>query len=202
MDEPDHRCRASRRCAARSGTEAAAVVKPGLCPSCVAQAQADRDALPALRQAVHVFVGIKPVTALTSKVSASGEPHSPINLAAETIMSDIDDVLSRVGNYLVRDLVSQPPERFKTWRRGVEQIVYWDGVDLALQVRAVHARAVKLLGFEQQWQRRAAPCWSCDLPTLGQLTGSGTVECSSCGVRKTLADYETYCLELVRGKNV
>lgn len=146
-----------------------------------------------------MFIGIKPVTVYESKVSATKEPASPLNLVAETLMTDIDEVLSRVGNYLVRDLVSHPSKRFKTWRGECEQIVYWDGVSLSMQVRTVHDRAVKLLGFEQQWQRRSAPCWACRLPCLGQLTGSETIECSNCGARKTEHDYQLYCLEMARG---
>lgn len=196
---PNHRCRSGRWCVARSGQQSAAVAKRGtICTACVASIQAARDRLVALQDAVRIFIGIKPVTALTSKVSATKEPHSPLNLAAEAVVSEIDAVLSRVGNYLIRDLVSQPSAKFKTWRGDVEQLVYWDGVDLALQVRAVHARAVKLLGFEPQWQRRAAPCWNCELPCLGQFTGSETVECSSCGARKSDTDYQNYCIELAR----
>lgn len=197
----DHRCRSAKRCVARSGEDAAATAKPDtLCPQCIDVIQASRDKLVDVQDAVRVFVGIKPVTVSESKVFASKEPQSPLNLAAETLVSDIDEVLSRVGSYLIRDLVSQPAERFKVWRGEYEQIVFWDGPALALQVRSVYDRAIKLLGFERQWQRRSAPCWECDLPTLGQFTGSGTVECSNCGARKTDTDYQTYCLEkAVRG---
>jgi hypothetical protein len=147
---------------------------------------------------VRVFIGIKPVTAQTSKIKGTKEPASPLNLAAETLVGDIDDVLSRVGNYLVRDLVSQPAARFKVWQGDVEQVIYWDGVTLALQIGTVYRRAMKLLGFEAQWQRRSAPCWSCELPCLGQFTGSDTIECSNCGDRKTGADYQSYCLDIFR----
>lgn len=200
-DQLSHRCRAGRWCSARSGKLAAATAKPDtLCQSCIASIQAARDKLGAVQDAVRLFVGIKPVTAMTSKVAATKEPQSPINLAAETVVTDIDEVLSRVGNYLIRDLVSQPSQRFKAWRRDAEQLIYWDGVDLALQVRAVYTRAVNLLGFEPQWQRRSAPCWGCRLPCLGQLIGSETVECSNCGERKTVTDYQEYCIEMARGK--
>lgn len=186
---------------ARSGTEPAATAKPDtLCPSCINRIQSERDKLSATRDAVIVLVGVKPVTAQASKVSGSREPQSPLNLAAETLASDIGEVLSRVGNYLVRDLVNHPAARFKVWRHDVEQIVFFDGVDLALQISAVYGRAAKMLGFERQWVRRSAPCWGCGMPTLGQFTGSATVECSGCGVRKTDADYESYCVELIRGK--
>lgn len=197
--ERNHRCRAGRRCSARSGKVAAATVKPNtLCQTCIASIQAARDRLVSVQDAVRIFVGIKPSTAQTSKVSATKEPQSPLNLAAETIVTDIDEVLSRVGNYLIRDLVSQPHSRFKAWRGNAEQIVFWDGVDLALQVRSVHARAVGLLGFDPQWERRTAPCWSCRLPCLGQFIGSETVECSNCGERKTAADYQNYCVEMLK----
>lgn len=197
----DHRCRAGKLCAARSGTDPAATTRPDtLCAACVNLIQSQRDQLLGYRKAVAVMVGIKPVTAQASKVSGSREPQSPLNLAAETLATDIDEVLSRVRNYLVRDLVSRPPEQFKAWRHDVEQIVLWDGVDLALQIAAVHGRAAKMLGFERQWVGRTAPCWGCGMPTLGQFTGSSTVECSGCGARKTDVDYESYCVELIRGK--
>lgn len=197
-----HRCRSGpRRCVARSGKSAAATAKPDtLCPACIAAIQSDRDTMHATQDAVRLFVAIKPVTAQSSKVKATKSPAAPINLAAETIITDMDEVLSRVGNLLIRDLVTQPSTRFKSWINGVEQLVFWDGVDLALQVRSVCGRAVKLLGFEPQWQRRSAPCWSCGVPALGQFTGSVTVECSACGERKTDTDYESYCIELARGK--
>lgn len=192
----EHRCRSGKRCLARSGDEPAITAKPDtLCPQCIDAIQAARDKLPAAQDAVRLFVGIKPVSVSESKVSASKEPQSPLNLAAETLVTDIDEVLSRIGSYLVRDLVSQPAAKFKVWRGDCEQIVFWDGVALALQVRTVFERAEKLLGFERQWQRRSAPCWECDLPCLGQFTGSETIECSNCGVRKSDADYQTYCLE-------
>lgn len=199
----DHRCRSGRRCVARSGKDAAATAKPDtLCAACIAAIQQDRDALPHLQEAVKVFVGIKPVTAMVSKVSSTPTPSSPLNLSAESLVADIGEVLSRVGEYLVRDLVSQPAARFKWWRYGAEQLVYWDGVDLALQVRSVHARAVKLLGFEREWVRKkGVPCWSCEQAALGQWDGSETVECSDCGVRKPDADYKNYCIELLaKGK--
>jgi len=186
---------------ARSGDEPAATVKPEtICQGCVDSVQSARDSLIATQEAVRVFVGIKPVTAQTSKISATREPSSPLNLAAETLVTDIDEVLSRVGNYLIRDLISRPATKFKVWRRDCEQIVFLDGVTLALQVRSVHDRALKLLGFEKLWQRRSAPCWACQMPCLGQFTGSGTVECSSCGERKTDTDYQAYCLDMFRGK--
>jgi hypothetical protein len=197
----DHRCRANKRCVARSGEVAAATVKPStLCAPCIASLQESRDRLVAVQDAVRVFVGIKPVTAQTSKIAATKEPASPLNLAAETLVGDIDDVLCRVGNYLVRDLVSQPAARFKVWQGDCEQIVYWDGVTLALQIGTVYRRGMRLLGFEAQWQRRSAPCWSCNLPCLGQFSGSDTIECSNCGERKTGTDYQTYCLDIFRGK--
>ena len=197
----DHRCRAGKRCSARSGDDPAATAKPDtLCQSCIEWLQQCRDRLVASQEAVRVFVGIKPVSAQTSKISATKEPASPLNLGAETLVTDIDEVLSRVGNYLVRDLISHPAKKFKAWRGDCEQIVFWDGVSLALQIGSVYRRAMKLIGFEQQWQRRSAPCWSCNLPCLGQFTGSETIECSNCGERKTYSDYQSYCLDIFRGK--
>lgn len=201
VDSDNHRCRAGKKCSARSDKVAAATAKPRtLCSACIESIQSCRDNLAAIREAVVLFVAIKPVTAQLSKVSATKEPQSPLNLAAESLVAEIDEVLSRVGSYLIRDLVSQPARRFKAWRRDVEQLVYWDGVDLALQVRSVHARADRLLGFGPQWQRRSAPCWSCQLTCLGQMIGSGTIECSNCGARKTTDDYQQYCIEMARGK--
>lgn len=202
MPDDVHRCRAGKKCSARSGKDPAITAKPDtLCPSCIDAIQGCRDKLENLQEAVRIFIGIKPVTVSESKVSLSKEPQSPLNLAAETLVGDIDDVLSRVGHYLVRDLVAHPSTRFKVWRGDCEQLVYWDGADLALQIKRIHDRAISLLGFERQWQRRTAPCWECRLPCLGQFLGSATVECSNCGVRKSDTDYQTYCLEqAVKGK--
>lgn len=198
----DHRCRSGKRCVARSGTDPAATTKPDtLCPACIDQIQGLRDKLGDWQAAVTLFIGIKPVTVSESKIAASKEPASPLNLAAETLVGDIGEVLSRCGSLLVRDLVHQPAQRFKVWRNDVEQITYFDGVDLALQIRSVSDRAVKLLGFSPQWERRSAPCWECGVRALGQLVGSGTVECSACGARQPDDDYWKYCLELVmKGK--
>lgn len=201
VDALDHRCRSGKRCVARSGEDAAATAKPHtLCPSCIDSLQKCRDQLIAAQDAVRILVGMKPVTAQTSKISATKEPATPLNLAAETLVTDIDEVLSRVGNYLVRDLVSQPEKKFKAWRGDYEQLVFWDGVSLALQIGTVYRRAMKLIGFEAQWQRRLAPCWSCKFPCLGQFTGSETIECSNCGERKTDEEYQSYCLDIFRGK--
>lgn len=198
--QDSHRCRAGRRCSARSGKAAAATTKPRtLCAACISAIQEARDRLPRVRDAVAVFVGIKPTVPVVSKVAQSREPSSPLNLAAEEIVSDIDAVLSRCGGYLVRDLVSQPSTRFKVWRGGVEQVVYWDGVDVALQIGSVDRRAAKLLGFGQEWKRRALPCRKCGVSALGQLTGSETVECSHCGDRMTDADYQELCIHLSKG---
>lgn len=199
MPDEVHRCRAGRRCAARSGRLAAITAKPDtLCPHCISTIQGFRDKLRDVQDAVRVFIGIKPVSASESKVAASKEPQSPLNLRAEAMVAEIDEVLSRVGNYLVRDLVTQPAQKFKFWRGNYEQVTYWDGVALALQIRDVHTRAMSLLGLEPQWQRRSAPCWECELPCLGQFVGSETVECSSCGARKTISDYHNHCIELIQ----
>lgn len=198
----EHRCRSGRLCAARSKEKGAVTTKPDtICAACITAIQKARDKLPELREAVTIFVGIKPVTAQSSKVSATKEPASPLNLAAESLVTDIDEVLSRVGNYLIRDLVNRPAEKFKAWLGGVEQLVFWDGVDLAFQVRRVHSRAVTLVGLEPQWLRRHAPCWNCKLSCLGQFAGSTTVECSGCGARKTDEDYDAYCVQLAKGEN-
>lgn len=199
----EHRCRSGKTCVARSSDGAAQTVKPKtLCPMCVEAVQSQRDALPQLREGIRVCVGIKPVTAMVSKVSSTPLPACPINLAADSLLNSIDETLARVGSTLIRDLVQQPPQRHRFWRGDVEQQAWLDGVDLALQIRRVHQRATKMLGLEAQWQRRHAPCWGCGLPTLGQLSGSGTVECSSCGDRKTDSDYDKYCAELVAERKV
>lgn len=180
----------------------AATTKPNvLCPACIEAIQYRRNRLPSVQEAVRLFIGIKPVSAQQSKVAASGEPQSPLNLAAETLVTDIDEVLSRVGNYLIRDLVAQPAQRFKVWRGDCEQIVYWDGVDLALQIDATYRRAFKLLGLEPQWQRRTAPCRVCGLPCLGQFTGSTTIQCSNCGDQLIDSDYQEYCRNIAKGRN-
>lgn len=201
-DEPDdHRCRSGRWCVARSGRDPAVTSKPDtLCHQCVDDIQRLRDRIPALVDALKIFVGITPVSARLSKVSGSKEPSSPLNLAAESLLSDIGEVVSRCGNYLIRDLVSRPAERFTVWRGDVEQQTFFDGVALALQVRSVCRRAEKLVGFDEVWQRRHAVCPSCGMPCLGQFSGSEVVQCSGCGHAMTDRDYQDYCVGLMKGR--
>lgn len=201
MSDAGHRCRSAKRCVNRTADGSAITVKQNtLCPACVKQIQAQADELPALRDAVRVFIGIRPKTAMESRVSGTQEPSSPINLSAETLIGDIDDVLSWVGGVLIRDLVTQAESEFLVWVGEVQQRVLWDGVARALKVGKVWARAHHLLGFERQWERRHAPCGECGMPCMGTFVGSGTVHCTNCGVSIAQDKYEAICVAKLKGE--
>lgn len=200
MLDDDHRCRSGKQCVNRTPEAAAATTKPDtLCPACIGEIQDCRDRLGAATDALKLFIGIK-VQGVGVKVSASKTPPAPINIAAHDLITEIDVLMFRVGNLLVRDLIKQPLTKVKYWSAEFEQLRVWDGVDWALQIRHLYRRALALTGFERSWQRRHAPCKDCSLPCLGQMSGSEVVQCSNCGTCMSDVEYQNYCVELVKGK--
>ena len=200
MLDDDHRCRSGKQCVNRTPEAAAATTKPDtLCPACIGEIQDCRDRLGGATDALKLFIGIK-VQGVGVKVSASKTPPAPINIAAHDLITEIDVLMFRVGNLLVRDLIKQPLTKVKYWSAEFEQLRVWDGVDWALQIRHLYRRALALTGFERSWQRRHAPCRDCSLPCLGQMSGSEVVQCSNCGTCMSDVEYQNYCVELVKGK--
>lgn len=135
-----------------------------------------------------------------SKVKASREPTCPLNTRVDELLGFIEDALDRVDGLRIADLIQQPAMKFILWVGDRRREVFLDGCDRALEVRRVHARANKVLGFDKILHRRAAPCPACSLPTLANYVGEGTVFCTeeTCGYATDLDSYDELCAELTK----
>jgi hypothetical protein len=199
MTTLEHRCRSNDRCASRTPDGAAITSKPDtLCNGCAKKLQGQLEQLPALREALRAFLGSSPVTTHGSRVHSTPEPSAPINLRALDLMDELEDVVFRVGGPKVRvaDLIRRPAEKFVVWRGGRPRDTYLDGVDRALAVGKAWRKADQVIGLSRTWERRAAPCPRCGLPTLGGWAGESTIHCtnSSCGTAFTRLEYENLCI--------
>lgn len=192
-----HKCRSGKHCVGRSETGSAATIKQNtVCRGCADDIQRRRDELPHLARVLQSFRGRMPQTALQSKVSRSATPQCPLNLEVISVLGYIEDIISKAGNYRVRDLIARGPEKFEMWVNGRRTEQYQDGCDLALTIRKVHSKAEGMAGLAPAYEKRRAPCPRCSLPTLGGLVGSGTVVCSNgdCGWVGTDDMYQAHCL--------
>ncbi|SIM48992.1 Uncharacterised protein [Mycobacteroides abscessus subsp. abscessus] len=192
----EHSCLSRKQCVSRTSTGPAITAKPDtLCTGCIRDIQRCLDELPTYRDALRVFLGSSPKTALQSKVSMTAEPSTPYNVKVADLIDSIDEVVSVAGGYgaLVRDLVQRPADKFLD---AAFKVVYLTGVQRALDIRRVHSKADAVVGLGKVWERRKAPCPECDLPTLGTWVGSGTIYCtnSECATTLTQSDYEGYCV--------
>ena len=197
----DDRCRSGKRCAAHTADGPAVTVKHHtLCAQCVVDIQHRYDQLPDVALALKCFKGGSMKVAYESKVSATKVPAVPLNLTVVVLLDDIDELDSFVNGYRIQDLIMQPAQEFHDWINGVEQRVFYDGVDRALRVRRVHHRVSDAVGLAPVWQRRAAPCPDCLLPTLGQWGGANVVQCGNidCGMSMPMDEYERLCIERSR----
>ncbi|MBO0676884.1 hypothetical protein JRC04_05365 [Mycolicibacterium sp. S2-37] len=125
-----------------------------------------------------------------AKVSSSTEPPPPLNVHVLDLIDEIGAVLAEVGGYRVADLINRPAEEVDRWKGGRLRRVTRDGVDIALDASAAWKGAEAVIGFERVWERRFGKCTECDLPTLGNFSGSATVQCSSCGHAISRTEYE------------
>lgn len=167
-----------------------------LCGRCVGDLQRQHDELPHLAVALRVFLGVTPKTALQSRVKSTPEPMCPIDPRVDELLIDIADVIDRCDGLRVQDLVQQPIMKFIVWKRDSRAEKYLSGVDRALAIRLVHARANAILGFDRIRLKRHAPCPECDMPGLGQWIGEGNIDCSECEFIMSLDEYDKYCLKL------
>src|SRR6185503_3538176 len=135
-----------------------------------------------------------------SRVKSTPEPACPIDPRVDELLTDIADVIDRCDNLRVQDLIQQPIMKFIIWARDSRQEKYLSGVDRALNIRTVHARANAILGFDRIRLKRHAPCPECGLPTLGEWIGDSNIDCSDCEFVMTRDDYDKYCLELSKKK--
>lgn len=169
-----------------------------MCAACVQDLQRQLAELPHLADALHMFMGVTPKTALCSRVRSTPEPACPIDPRVDELIGDIEDVIDRTDNLRVGDLINQPAMKFIIWHKDKRSERFLYGYERALDIRRVHARANSILGFDRVWVKRHAPCPDCGLPTLGMVVGDSTVQCSDsdCGLVLSLDGYDRYCTEL------
>lgn len=195
------RCRSKYQCVMHTSDGAAVTSRDNtLCPGCIVDIQRCCVELPFLAAALRTFKGGSMKVAYESKVNATHEPAAPLDLHVIDLLGDIADVQEMVDGYEVRDLVMQGPREYLIWVRDVQQRVDLDGVDRALRVRRVHRRATNMTGLAPSRQRRKAPCPDCNMPTLGQWSGTHVVDCPECELSMSLVEYELYCVEQSRRK--
>lgn len=198
---PDERCRSGKNCGGRTTDGPAITAKNNtICAACVHDLQRQLEELPHLAQALRVFLGVTPKTALQSRVKSTPEPACPIDPRVDELLIDIADVIDRADGLRVADLIQQPAMKFIIWFRDMRRERYLDGVSRALAIRRVHTRANQILGFDRIRLKRHAPCPECGMPTLGQWIGEATVDCSDCEFLMSFDDYDLYCIDLSERK--
>ena len=193
----DPRCRSGKHCAGRTKDGPAITAKfDSICAACIQDLQRQVDELPHLAVALRAFLGVTPKTALQSRVKSTPEPACPLDPRVDELLTDIEDVIDRTDGLRVADLVQQPAMKFIVWFKDQRRETYLTGIDRALAIRRVHARANAILGFDRIWVKRHAPCPQCGLPTLGTFIGDSKIECRDCAFVMTLDEYSQYLLEL------
>jgi len=194
---PDPRCRSGKHCAGRTKDGPAITAKfDSICAACIQDIQRQLDELPHLALALRAFLGVTPKTALQSRVKSTPEPACPLDPRVDELLTDIEDVIDRTDGLRVADLVQQPAMKFIVWFKDQRRETYLTGVDRALAIRRVQARANAILGFDRIWVKRHAPCPRCGLPTLGTFIGDSNIECRDCAFVMSLDEYSQYLLEL------
>lgn len=192
----DPRCRSGKHCVRLTAEGAGLTSQPGaLCHGCVEDIQKRLNELPHLATALETMKGSWGSISYEARVGGSKDAPTPLHVGIVDLVDEIRDVVDRTGGYAVRDLVTHSAEKWIIWRNGRRQETELDGVQRALDVRRVHSKASSRVGFDKVWQRRAAACPNCQLPTLGSWSGEDLILCSSedCRASFTKTDYENYC---------
>lgn len=198
----DLRCRSGKTCVARTSDGAALTSQPTLCHGCITDIQKRLTELPHLAAALNTFKGTWGGVSYEARVTGSKEPPIPLNVGALDLIDEIGDVIDRAGGYRVIDLITLAAEDYIVWRRGERQAVDLDGVMRALDIRRVHTKAESMVGLNRVWQRRAAACPNCHLPTLGSWLGDEQILCTNgdCLSAFTRTAYEEACIEQSRNE--
>lgn len=165
-----------------------------LCDTCVRRLQEQLDELPTIRDVLYGLFLTRGGESGEAKVSSSSEPQPPFNLHTMDLVDEIDEVLDRTDSKSVEALISEPAMQFKLWRGGGWKMDYLDGVQRAMEIATVWRKADGIIGITKPWQNRLAKCPHCDTRTLGNLTGSDTIQCSVCGHCMTRDEYEHGCV--------
>ena len=193
-EELDHHCRSDKHCVARTPDGAAITTKPGtLCHGCVTKLQGQLDELPAIRDALRLYL-VRGGSSAQTKVAFSSTPATPLDVGTLDLIDEIDDVIDRTGGLSIADLIRQPEQEFILWSRGSRRAVFLDGVQRALDVSRVWRKADGVIGLTRKWQQRLGTCPRCTLRTLGNFAGEDAVTCSSCGGVMTRDEYDRITL--------
>jgi len=157
--------------------------------------QKQLEELPHLAMALKAFLGGSMKMSYTSKVKSTPEPQAPLNVAAADLIDEIGDVIDRAEDTVLA-LVQMPAEPFVVWVKGRPRDRYLDGVDRALDIGRVHRKASKVVGLHETWQRRHAPCPSCEQQSLGGFIGTNIIQCTNedCQIQMDLDEYEKWCV--------
>jgi hypothetical protein len=192
------RCRSKYRCVAHTSDGAALTTRQNtICTACIVDIQRRYDELPHLAAALKTMKGGSTKVDYESKVNASREPGTPLNLHVMALLDDIASVLRMVDGYQIRDLVMLPAREYLIWVREVEQLKELDGVDRALRVQRLHQRLTHMVGLAPVRDARAAPCPNCGENLLGQWGGTEVIDCQGCDLKMPKIDYEEWCLYLI-----
>ncbi len=196
MNNLNHHCRSGENCVARGPDEAALTAKPNtLCNPCVAQLQHQYDELPAIRDALRLYIGEMATSNHGSKVQSTPGLSTPLNVAVLDLINDIEAVLTHCGNTRVDNLIHQPSKECTVWRSGRQRTELLDGVDRALYIRSVFKRADRVIGFSRKAvTHRIHPCPKCTRQTMVSIAGTNTVNCVSCGGTTTMDEYKRIVL--------
>lgn len=166
-----------------------------LCHGCVDGIQTQLNELPHLALALATMKGTWGGVSYEARVSGSKEAPSPLHVGIVDLVDEVWNRIDDAEGYRIVDLVTRPPESWVIGGRTVTR----DGVDRALDIRHVHRRASEAVGFEKVWERRAAACPECLLPTLGGWVGDDLISCSECLAAFTKKEYENLCFAQSKG---
>jgi hypothetical protein len=171
-------------------------VKPNtLCNPCVGQLQHQYDELPVIRDALRLYIGELSTSNHGSKVKSTPAMSTPLNVAVLDLINDTEEVLTYCGNSRIDNLIHQPSKECTVWRSGRQRKEWLDGVDRALQIRAVFKRADRVIGFSREAvTHRIHPCPKCTRQTMVSIAGTNTVNCISCGGITTMDEYKRIVL--------
>ena len=158
------------------------------------------DELPKLAEALHLFLGASPKTALHSRVRNTPNPRCPLDLRVDALLGEVEDVIDRTDKLRVADLILQPKMPFIIWLNDVRKERELDGCQRALDVGRVHRKVNDVLGFDLVKQKRHAPCPECGERELFNWIGESHVQCK-CKYVMSLDEYQDYCVELLEEMN-
>lgn len=202
---PEHQCRQARRCKARvrmdDGTLAGTGVErpDSLCRSCEESAFADIRELANDYRMLSAARTEQRSHASGPKVSGSSERPILISIAADTIMTAINEESARWARRLpghgdeltvicsqLGTLVDLPPQQVTVWIAHPDggdntMRITLDGVDAVLRLSALHQRSMKVLDVgPERDEKLEDPCHVCGWAAVTASVKTELVTCHRC----------------------